>query len=97
VDGLDLSVGRGEIYGFLGPNGAGKSTTIRMLCTLLGPSGGTVAAWNPVTYLLEGLRSLALRGWQWDELGQGALAIAIVGTLSTSMCFAALRGRIRSG
>jgi len=41
VDGLDLAVGRGEIYGFLGPNGAGKSTTIRMLCTLLGPSGGT--------------------------------------------------------
>jgi len=57
----------------------------------------TVAAWNPVTYLLEGLRSLALRGWQWDELGQAAVAIALVGTLSTSMCFAALRGRIRRG
>jgi ABC-2 type transport system ATP-binding protein len=40
VDGLDLEVGRGEIYGFLGPNGAGKSTLLRMLCTLLRPSAG---------------------------------------------------------
>jgi ABC-2 type transport system permease protein len=57
----------------------------------------TIAAWNPVTYLLEGLRSLALRGWQWDELGQAALALAIVGAISMAMCFAALRGRIRRG
>jgi ABC-2 type transport system ATP-binding protein len=41
VDGLDLSVRRGEIYGFLGPNGAGKSTVVRILCTLLRPSEGT--------------------------------------------------------
>ncbi len=34
VDGVDLDVAAGEIYGFLGPNGAGKSTTVRMLCTL---------------------------------------------------------------
>lgn len=40
VDGVDLSVERGEIYGFLGPNGAGKSTTVRMLCTLLSPTSG---------------------------------------------------------
>ncbi|MFQ5509565.1 MAG: ATP-binding cassette domain-containing protein [Leptospirillia bacterium] len=37
---VDLSVMRGEIFGFLGPNGAGKSTTINMLCTLLKPTGG---------------------------------------------------------
>ena len=41
VDGIDLQVAPGEIYGFLGPNGAGKSTTILMLTTLLPPSGGT--------------------------------------------------------
>ena len=41
VDGIDLVVAEGEIYGFLGPNGAGKSTTVHMLTTLLPPSGGT--------------------------------------------------------
>ncbi|MEM9563909.1 MAG: ATP-binding cassette domain-containing protein [Actinomycetota bacterium] len=41
VAGLDLRIPAGEIYGLLGPNGAGKSTTVRMLCTLLGPTGGT--------------------------------------------------------
>jgi ABC-2 type transport system ATP-binding protein len=40
VDGVDLAVQRGEIYGFLGPNGAGKSTTTRLLCTLTTLTGG---------------------------------------------------------
>jgi ABC-2 type transport system ATP-binding protein len=42
VDHLDLTVSRGEVYGFLGPNGSGKSTTIRMLCGLLLPSDGEI-------------------------------------------------------
>lgn len=41
VDHVNLSVKKGEIFGFLGPNGAGKSTTIKMLCGLLMPSSGT--------------------------------------------------------
>ena len=41
VDGIDLQVAPGEIYGFLGPNGAGKSTTVLMLTTLLPPTSGT--------------------------------------------------------
>jgi ABC-2 type transport system ATP-binding protein len=41
VDGIDLHVDAGEIYGFLGPNGAGKSTTVLMLTTLLPPTSGT--------------------------------------------------------
>jgi ABC-2 type transport system ATP-binding protein len=41
VDGIDLHVAPGEIYGFLGPNGAGKSTTVLMLTTLLPPTSGT--------------------------------------------------------
>src|SRR5918911_3479292 len=40
VDGIDLEVAPGEIYGFLGPNGAGKSTTVLMLTTLLPPTDG---------------------------------------------------------
>jgi ABC-2 type transport system ATP-binding protein len=40
VDGIDLTVDKGEVFGFLGPNGAGKSTTIRMLCGLLRPTAG---------------------------------------------------------
>jgi ABC-2 type transport system ATP-binding protein len=43
VDGVDLDVAEGEIYGFLGPNGAGKSTTVKMLCTLISPSSGTAS------------------------------------------------------
>src|SRR5438093_12936572 len=41
VDGIDLEIEPGEIYGFLGPNGAGKSTTVHMLVTLLPPTEGT--------------------------------------------------------
>src|SRR5882762_6084048 len=41
VDGIELRVSPGEIYGFLGPNGAGKSTTVLMLTTLLPPTAGT--------------------------------------------------------
>jgi ABC-2 type transport system ATP-binding protein len=43
VDGIDLTVSTGEIYGFLGPNGAGKSTTVLMLTTLLPPTSGTAS------------------------------------------------------
>ena len=51
VDGVDLAVPQGEIYGFLGPNGAGKSTMVRVLCTLLAPTAGSarVAGHDVVT------------------------------------------------
>src|SRR5258708_889470 len=51
VAGVDLTVRSGEIFGFLGPNGAGKTTTLRMLATLLPPSGGsaTVAGCDLLT------------------------------------------------
>jgi ABC-2 type transport system ATP-binding protein len=43
VDGIDFTVGRGEMLGFLGPNGAGKSTTMRMIAGYLPPDGGSVS------------------------------------------------------
>src|SRR3977135_601797 len=47
VQGIDLEVAEGEIYGFLGPNGAGKTTTVRMLTTLLQPTGGGAPGARP--------------------------------------------------
>jgi ABC-2 type transport system permease protein len=57
----------------------------------------TIATWNPITYVLEGQRSLVTHGWQWDQLGKAVLAIGVVALLSMSLCFAALRGRTRRG
>nr|WP_276964040.1 ATP-binding cassette domain-containing protein [Ferrimicrobium acidiphilum] len=51
VRGIDFQVTGGEIFGFLGPNGAGKSTTIKILCTLAQPTGGSaeVAGYDVVS------------------------------------------------
>jgi ABC-2 type transport system permease protein len=55
----------------------------------------TVAAWNPVTYLLAGLRSLTMSGWHLSDLAQALAAVGVVGAISMSLCFAALRGRLK--
>ncbi len=58
VRGIDLKVSEGEIVGFLGPNGAGKTTTLKMLCTLLEPTGGTatVVGQRPPHAIAVGVR-----------------------------------------
>jgi ABC-2 type transport system permease protein len=57
----------------------------------------TIATYNPVTYLLEALRSLETSGWKWGALVHGLLAIAAVGLVSMTLALAALRGRIKRG
>ena len=43
VDGVDLQIESGQVFGFLGPNGAGKSTVIKLLTTLISPSNGKIS------------------------------------------------------
>ncbi len=56
-----------------------------------------VAGFNPVTYLLQGLRSLVMQGWEWGDLGKAILAVTLVSIVSMSLCFSALRGRTKRG
>jgi ABC-2 type transport system ATP-binding protein len=85
VDGLDLSVRRGEIYGFLGPNGAGKSTVVRILCTLLRPSAGTasVAGFDVVSdpQSVRMRIGVALQNAAIDERQTGRELLALQGRL----------------
>lgn len=55
------------------------------------------AKWNPVTYVLEGMRSLVSEGWNWNALGRATVAISAVGLFAMWLCFAALRGRLKRG
>jgi ABC-2 type transport system ATP-binding protein len=85
VDGVDLVVEQGEIFGFLGPNGAGKSTIVRMLTTLLIPSEGTarVAGFDVVTQAAKVRRSIgvALQDAAIDPLMTGAELIRLQSVL----------------
>lgn len=54
----------------------------------------TVARYNPVTYLFEGLRAIILEGWVWSSIAKCLLAIAIMGTISFTLAFLSLRGRL---
>ena len=85
VDGVDLELEPGEIFGFLGPNGAGKSTTVRMLTTLLKPTAGRafVAGHDVVTEAAEVRRSIgvALQDAAIDPLMTGRELLRLQGTL----------------
>jgi ABC-2 type transport system ATP-binding protein len=77
---LELTVPRGQIFGFLGPNGAGKTTTIKMLCGLIAPDGGSVrlngfdvhrqrgGAMRQIGAVLEGTRNVYWRLTAWQNL-----------------------------
>jgi ABC-2 type transport system permease protein len=57
----------------------------------------TVATYNPVTYLLDALRSLIYVGWDWAVLAKGLACVIAVGVLSMSLAFLALKGRVKRG
>src|ERR1039458_779983 len=85
VDGIDLTIPRGEIYGFLGPNGAGKSTLLRMLCTLLRPSAGrALVAGHDVVEEPQEVRfriGVALQEAALDDRQSGRELLALQGRL----------------
>ncbi len=85
VQGIDIAVEEGEIYGFLGPNGAGKTTTVRMLTTLLLPTGGSasVAGHDVVAEArqVRGSIGVALQEAALDPLMTGRELIRLQATL----------------
>src|SRR5215213_8416511 len=95
VDGLDLAVAAGEIYGFLGPNGAGKTTSVRILTTLLRPTEGSArVAGHDVVAEADAVRrqiGVALQEAAIDPLMTGRELLAMQGALH------GLNGRDRAG
>jgi ABC-2 type transport system ATP-binding protein len=85
VGGIDLRVDKGEIYAFLGPNGAGKTTTVRMLTTLLEPTGGSATvAGHDVVHKAAKVRAaigVALQEAALDPLMTGAELVELAATL----------------
>jgi ABC-2 type transport system ATP-binding protein len=85
VDGLDLEVAAGEIYGFLGPNGAGKTTVVRILTTLLRPTAGSArVAGHDVVHAGDAVRrsiGVALQEAAIDPLMTGRELLRMQGAL----------------
>jgi ABC-2 type transport system ATP-binding protein len=85
VDGIDLTISQGEIFGFLGPNGAGKSTLVRMLTTLLRPTAGQarVAGYDVLAEASQVRRSIgvALQDAAIDPLMTGNELLRLQATL----------------
>jgi ABC-2 type transport system ATP-binding protein len=66
VDGLDLTIRKGEFYGLLGPNGAGKTTTLRMVAGLLKPDAGSISVFG-IDALADPVEAKRITAWVSDE------------------------------
>src|SRR3712207_7934 len=83
VDGVDLAVPRGMVYGLLGPNGAGKTTTIRMLATLLRPDAGTARVLgHDVVSEADGVRSRVSLTGQFASVDEDLTGLEKIGRAS---------------
>lgn len=91
LDGVDLIVNEGEIYGFIGPNGAGKSTTIRILLGMLRKDSGNVKLlggdpWNDAVKLHEQIAYVPGDVSLWPNL-TGVLSLSLLVLLSIFLTF----------
>jgi ABC-2 type transport system ATP-binding protein len=86
VNGLNLNIERGSVFGLIGPNGAGKTTTMRMLATLLEPSGGdALVAGASITHEVPRVRRAI--GYMPDFFGVYTdMTCAETGTSSPTIC-----------
>jgi ABC-2 type transport system ATP-binding protein len=93
VDGLDLSVQRGEIFGLVGPDGAGKTTTIRMLCAIMDPTEGRarVAGFDTVSQSEEIKRRIGYMAQRFNLYGD----LSVVENLDFFADVFQVRGRER--
>jgi len=98
VDGVDLAVPTGSVYGVLGPNGAGKTTTIRMLATLLRPDGGTARVLgHDVAAEADVVRSLVTLTGQYASVDEDLTGRENLVLLARLLGFQRPRARARAG
>ncbi len=98
VDGVDLAVPTGSVYGVLGPNGAGKTTTIRMLATLLRPDGGTARVLgHDVAAEADVVRSLVTLTGQYASVDEDLTGRENLVLLARLLGFPRPRARARAG
>ena len=98
VDGVNLAVESGSVYGFLGPNGAGKTTTIRVLATLLQPDGGRASVFgHDVVTEADAVRSrIALTG-QFASVDEDLTGVENLIMLGRLLGFSRAQARNRAG
>jgi ABC-2 type transport system ATP-binding protein len=98
VDGVDLAVEPGSVYGFLGPNGAGKTTTIRILATLLTPDSGTARVFgHDVVTEADEVRSRVSLTGQFASVDKDLTGLENIVLLSRLQGYSRKQAKVRAG